>query len=99
MNEIKHEGLLEAISLLETTSQDNFKHAISKIRHEQGYIEQLQSKLKTAEGKIIWLKAENILLAKLASETPEFYSPKVIAGAKAVRDRILKGIGQLTLKD
>ncbi len=56
--------------------------------------QEAESKLKLAEESIMWLKAENILLAKLASDSPEFYSPQVIAGAKAVRDRILKAINQ-----
>ncbi len=37
------------------------------------------------------LMAERTLMAKLASDTPQFNNPLVVADAKKLRDEILKG--------
>jgi len=58
----------------------------------------LERQLAANEAKIVKLKDEIkrleinlVLMAKLAADPPQFNSPITLVGAKAVRDRILKG--------
>ncbi len=50
-----------------------------------------REKARIWEEENIILRAELVLLAKLASDRPEFYNPGEAMRAKKVRDRILKG--------
>ena len=43
----------------------------------------------TLQRQVLDLKRERLVLAKLASKTPQFYNPLVAFEAEALRDRIL----------
>ena len=64
---------------------------MSKREREQELWEQRQDAMRELRDEIKRLEINLVLMAKLAADPPQFNSPITLVGAKAVRDRILKG--------
>ena len=64
----------------------------SELNEAKKHIKLLQDCDDTSMKTIDQIDAENKLLARLASDKPEFFNPAVAMQAKAIRDRILKKV-------
>ena len=55
------------------------------------FVDELISEHKALTKRTEVLEAENVLLAQLAADKPQFNNPLYVYEARAIRDRILEG--------